>query len=174
MSRRAPRRALASTTPRSRVVSENSAATKTPVLMVRITNASRPSRKMRRFIDRSPASPPDRQGLALGETRRRLHPDHHSLMQFGGCGRTDIGAGAAYPGGDVVEQILNPATVRVQPHPRRRDAFFEQRFTRPLECAVGRGAGGYRPLGGHPVALFVRLVVVVEHQVARRLVGARE
>ena len=86
----------------------------------------------------------------------------------------DVGAGAAHAGGDVVEQILDASADRVQRHPRRRDAFLEQRLAGALEGAVGGGAGDHRPLGRHAVALLVRLVVAVAQQVAGRFVGAGE
>ena len=41
----------------------------------------------------------------------------------------------------MVEQILDASADRVQRHPRRRDAFFEQRLAGPLEGVVGSGAG---------------------------------
>ena len=53
----------------------------------------------------------------------------------------DVGAGAAHARGDVVEQVLDAAAGRVQPHPRRRDAFLEQRLAGPIERAVARRCG---------------------------------
>ncbi len=114
------------------------------------------------------------QRVAFGEPGRGLHPDHHLVVEFGDGRGADVGTRASHAGGDVVEQVLDPAARRVQPHPRRRDAFLEQRLAGPVERAVARGAGGHRAFGRHPVTLLERLVLTVAHQIARRLVGTRE
>src|ERR1700730_10844289 len=52
------------------------------------------------------ASPAEGQRVALGESRRRLHPDHRPFMQLRQGRGADIGAGAAHTRGDVVDQVL--------------------------------------------------------------------
>ena len=80
--------------------------------------------------------------MALGETGGRLDSEDRLLVQFGQVGRPDVGAGAAHPRRDVVEQILDAAAFGIQRHPGGGDALLEQRLAGPLETAVGGGAGG--------------------------------
>ena len=97
-----------------------------------------------------------------------------SLMQLRQSRGADVGARAAHARGDVVDQVLDTATVGVQPHPRPRNALLEQRLAGAVERGVGGGTRDHRPLGRHAVTLLVRLVLAVAHQVTGRLVGAGE
>src|ERR1700744_537793 len=91
-----------------------------------------------------PSSPTQRQRMPLGEAGRRLHTHDRPLVQLRQGGGADVGAGAPHARGDVVDQVLDAAAVGVQPHPRRRNAFFEQRFAGPIEGRVRRGTGDHR------------------------------
>ena len=63
--------------------------------------------------------------------------------------RTDVGAGAAHAGGDLVEQVLDARARRVEQHPRAGDALLEQALAGPVERAV-LAACGPRPRGPTP------------------------
>src|SRR5258707_13996892 len=97
-------------------------------------------------LGRSTASPSGGQRVAFGEPGGGLHTEHDLVVEFGDIRGADIRARAAHAGGDVVEQILDPAAGWIQSHPRRRDALLEQRLAGPVELAVGRGAGANRAL----------------------------
>src|SRR3979490_3117194 len=113
----------------------------------------------------STASPSGGQRVAFGEPGGGLHTEHHLVVEFGDIRGADVRAGAAHASGDVCEQVLAPTAGWIQPHPRCRDALLEQRFADPVELAVGRGAGGNGAFGRHAVALLVRLVLTVAHQI---------
>src|SRR5215469_16490688 len=67
---------------------------------------------------RPATSPPDRQGHPLGVAGRALDPDDGTFVQLGEIARTGVGAGAAQPGDDRVDQVLHAWPLRIQVHPR--------------------------------------------------------
>ncbi len=69
------------------------------------------------------------------------------------CAR--VRAGAAYPGDDLVDQVLDAGAGRVQVHPGGGDALLEHRLAGPVVRAVLGGSGADRPRRGHPEALLV-------------------
>src|SRR4051794_5920828 len=119
-------------------------------------------------------SPAGRERAALLETGAGLHADDGALGELLQGGRARVGAGAAHARRDVVEQVLDAGSLRVEVHPRGRDPLLEERFARAVEAAVTRGPGGHGTRRRHPVALLVGAALLVEHQVARALVGPGE
>src|SRR6202012_1828940 len=96
------------------------------------------------------------------------------FAELGQGGGADVGAGAAHTGDDVVEKVLDPTTVGIKPHPGCRDPFFEQGFPGAVEGRITDSAGNHSALRRHAVALFVRTVVAVTHQVTGGFVGTGE
>ena len=85
-----------------------------------------------------------------------------------------VGAGRAHPGADLVDEVLDAGAVRVEVHPRRRDALLVEALAGPVVRRVRAGAVRHRAGRGHPEGHLVGTAVGVDEQVARRLVGAGE
>src|SRR6266487_3094334 len=75
----------------------------------------RPHRTRRRIS--RPASPTGRQRLALGVAGGALHPHHRTLVQLSQVARTGVGARAAEPRDDRVEDVLHARAARIEVHP---------------------------------------------------------
>src|SRR3954447_7234279 len=88
-------------------------------------------------------SPAGRERAALLETGAGLHADDGALGELLQGGRARVGAGAAHARRDVVEQVLDAGSLRVEVHPRGRDPLLEERLARAVEAAVTRGPGGH-------------------------------
>src|SRR5699024_4056277 len=85
-----------------------------------------------------------------------------------------VRARAAHSGADVVDDVLDARTLRIQAHPRGGDVLLELRLERAVERVPTAGAGFHGALGRHAEALLVGGSVGVVVQVAGSLVGAGE
>src|SRR5262249_44411795 len=83
-------------------------------------------------------------------------------------------AGAAYAGHDLVEQVLDARTARIEVHLGARDALLEDRLAGPVERRVVGGTRADRPSRSHAEALLVAAPIGVGVEVARRLVSSGE
>src|SRR4051794_12272375 len=102
-------------------------------------------------MDRSPGG---RDGPALVEARGRLDADDRALVQLVDAARARVRAGAAHTGDDLVDQVLDAGTLRVQVHLGRGDALLEHRLAGPVEFRVVGGAGADRAGRGHAEVLL--------------------
>src|SRR5699024_2395198 len=118
------------------------------------------------------SAPGARDRAALVVPGRPLQPDHRTLAELLRAGRACVGVGGADPGGDVVEQVLDPSPALGEVHARGGDALLEQSLAGAGEGVLVRGSVGDRPLGGHTEGLLVAPAVLVAAHLAGRFVGA--
>src|SRR4051812_20348415 len=119
-------------------------------------------------------SPGGEERLALGVAGGALDADDGPLVQLFERPRAGIAARAAQPGDDVVDEVLDAGTLRVEVHARRRDAFLEQRLARAVEARLPLGAAADGTCRGHAERLLEQPAIRVAVHVARRLVRAGE
>src|SRR5262245_40234465 len=79
---------------------------------------------------RSPIGPERATFLVAGGA---LHADDRPLVELRDRPGAGVGAGGTNAGHDVVEDVLHARAVRVEVHPRARDALLEQLLTGPFE-----------------------------------------
>ena len=103
-----------------------------------------------------------------------LDPHHRTLVELGDRRRAGVGARRAQSGHDLIDDVLDARTLRVEVHARCADALFEQFLSSPLEPVVAPGAILHRAVGGHPEALLVEPAVGIAQRVRGRFVRAGE
>src|SRR5688500_20206869 len=85
-----------------------------------------------------------------------------------------VGAGAAQPGGNGVDQVLDTGAVGIEVAAGGGDALFEEGLAGPVERDLSGGSEFDGPGGGHPEAFLVEPAVVVALRVSGRLVCSDE
>src|SRR5215211_1308824 len=76
----------------------------------------------------------------------RLHAHDGALVELGDGAGTGVGAGAAHPGHDLVDDVLDARVLGVDVHARRADALLEELLAGPFEARLVAGAMGHGPL----------------------------
>src|SRR5580765_4910672 len=105
------------------------------------------------------------EGSALLVAGRRLHADHCSLMELGERRRAGVGRAAAQAGHDLVDQVLDAWSLRVEVHAGRRDALLEEGHPGAFKAGRVLGAVGDRACRSHAERLLVRPAVAVALEV---------
>src|SRR5699024_6049265 len=125
-------------------------------------------------VRRAASAPGAGDGASLVVAGRALQADHGPLPELGRVGGTCIRVRGADPGGDLVEQVLDPAAALGEEHARGGDALLEQSLAGAGEGVLVRGAVRDRALGGHAEGCLVAPSALVRAHLAGRLVGAGE
>src|SRR5699024_1089495 len=105
----------------------------------------------------------------LGVAGGALQADHGPVSELLGAAGPRIGEGGAHPGGDLIEQVLDPAGSR-EVHARGGDALLEQALAGSGEGILGGGAVGHGPLRGHPEVLLVAASLLIGAHVTGRFI----
>src|SRR6185369_9311222 len=80
--------------------------------------------------------PADVQRAAFRESGSALHSDDGAASELAEVCRPHVCTGGAHAGHDLVDEVLDPGTERIEEHPAGGDPLFEQRLAGSLECVL--------------------------------------
>src|SRR5699024_1007378 len=107
----------------------------------------------------------------LGVAGGALQADHGPVSELLGAAGPRIGEGGAHPGGDLIEQVLDPAGSR-EVQAGGGDALLDRALAGSGEGSLRGGAVDHGPLRGEPVVLLVAPSLLIGAHVTGRVVGA--